>query len=187
MNENLIWHDIDELQLWQRNPNEGDIGLISELIKKHGWNDTCHFWNGIIKGGNHSIMALRQLRKAGWHPDQSKFNSTCLKIENGTWSVALIDVSEMSEMESDAFGLSLNKSQRSGFDDPAALAELLQEIHNSGEIALEASGFSGDDLDQILFDLNPHFEPVGADEQPRLDELKPIICPHCGKDVRQDG
>lgn len=28
--------------------------------------------------------------------------------------------------------------------------------------------------------MPPDFAPVGADEQPRLDQKKPIVCPHCG-------
>lgn len=27
----------------------------------------------------------------------------------------------------------------------------------------------------------PSFEPVGADEQPRLDQKAPVTCPHCGE------
>jgi len=39
----------------------------------------------------------------------------------------------------------------------------------------DMSDFGFDSLD---------FEPVGADEVPRLDviEKKPIVCPHCGRE-----
>jgi hypothetical protein len=48
------------------------------------------------------------------------------------------------------------------------------------------------DYEQVDFDLadgvdlewlgmaEPNFEPVGEDEQPRLDEKKPVTCPECG-------
>lgn len=44
------------------------------------------------------------------------------------------------------------------------------------------------DLRDFLADDSPHlgvpgFEPVGADEQPRLDEKNPVICPHCGENI----
>lgn len=30
--------------------------------------------------------------------------------------------------------------------------------------------------------MSPDFSPVGADEQPRLDQKSPITCPHCGEE-----
>lgn len=44
-----------------------------------------------------------------------------------------------------------------------------------------------DDLLTWGFDENelgfavPDFQPVGADEQPRLDQKAPVTCPHCGE------
>jgi hypothetical protein len=47
--------------------------------------------------------------------------------------------------------------------------------------------WSDDELDSILADVrSPDFQPVGADEQPRLDEKNPVICPHCGKNIHDD-
>lgn len=31
----------------------------------------------------------------------------------------------------------------------------------------------------------PDFAPVGADEQPRLDQKNPVICPHCGLNIHE--
>jgi len=43
-------------------------------------------------------------------------------------------------------------------------------------------GFDALELERIMFE--PDFEPGTADEQGKLDELKPKIvrCPHCGKE-----
>ena len=38
-------------------------------------------------------------------------------------------------------------------------------------------GFSDE---QLLGAFTPDFKPVGIDEQPRLDEKKPVQCPECG-------
>lgn len=40
-------------------------------------------------------------------------------------------------------------------------------------------GFNEKLLDYFM---NPTFEPVSEDEQPRLDQKKPVKCPHCGKE-----
>lgn len=148
-----IWVDIDQLEYWDRNPNEGDIGKIMMSIKEFGYNDTCQYWNGVIKGGNHSVMALQQLRKLGWHPDKIKIPSKCLAVNGDGWQIAMIDTSEMNEVVSNAFGLALNGTQRAGHDDPTKLVALLQEISNSTELVLESTSFDADDIDQLLQDL----------------------------------
>lgn len=41
--------------------------------------------------------------------------------------------------------------------------------------------FDKAEIDALLAGLvTPDFQPVGADEQPRLDQKAPIECPHCG-------
>lgn len=40
-----------------------------------------------------------------------------------------------------------------------------------------------DELDELLAGLvAPNFEPVGIDQQPRLDQKAPVTCPHCGEE-----
>ena len=42
--------------------------------------------------------------------------------------------------------------------------------------------FDQQELDALLAGLvTPDFQPVGADEQPRLDQKAAIVCPHCGE------
>lgn len=62
--------------------------------------------------------------------------------------------------------------------DSEVLDALLREV-NSDEAALQ----------QLLAELAedagiapPDFMPVDASEQPRLDQKKPIVCPHCGEE-----
>lgn len=153
MKDNTIWVNLDEIELWQRNPNEGDIGAIVESIKDNGFNDTCHYWNGVVKAGNHSVVSLRQLRKNGWHPDQCELESTCLDVRGDGWYISMIDISHMSDAQSNALGLALNGTQRKGMDDPVKLAELLQEIHNDETVSLKATSFSEEDLDELLRDI----------------------------------
>lgn len=42
--------------------------------------------------------------------------------------------------------------------------------------------FSQNELDEMLAELTmPNFQPVGIEEQPRLDQKEPMTCPHCGE------
>jgi hypothetical protein len=41
--------------------------------------------------------------------------------------------------------------------------------------------FRQDELDALMMAaVTPDFEPVGEDEQGRLDQKKPVCCPECG-------
>lgn len=62
--------------------------------------------------------------------------------------------------------------------DSAILDALLREV-NTGEAALQEL------LAELAEDAGitpPDFEPVDASEQPRLDQKKPVVCPHCGEE-----
>lgn len=63
--------------------------------------------------------------------------------------------------------------------DNAVLAEILAEL--AAGPGLEGTGYDGDDLDALIADLaGPSFEPGTQDEQGRLDEKSPTVCPKCG-------
>lgn len=177
----IIWVDISTLKLWERNPNEGDVGAIMTSISASGFNDTCHLWHGVVKAGNHSVMALTNLRADGWHPDKCKIQSKCLKVDNGNWFISMIDISEMNELQSDAFGVAINKTQRDSSWNEPALAELLQELANSDEIDISASGYDSDDLDELLRDIDPanHVQFAEYDES-IADTVEYHDCPNCG-------
>jgi hypothetical protein len=64
------------------------------------------------------------------------------------------------------------------------LAELLQDLMKETG-SLDGTGFDGNDLDQLLADLQvPDFDPGTEDDQGKLDQLEPkwVACPHCGKE-----
>lgn len=63
--------------------------------------------------------------------------------------------------------------------DNEALSSLLAELQADG--GLEGAGYSDADLDRLIGELAvPDFEPVGEDEQGRLDEKAKVCCPECG-------
>jgi hypothetical protein len=144
------WIDIDDLTFWDGNPNEGDIGAIITSIKEFGYNNVVASWNNIIKGGNHSIKALLQLRQGKWKPTKA---SKQLKISDGKWLVSAMDISHMEEVAANAFGIALNTTTRRGYDDPATLLGRLEEIQAESDSMLIATGYSHEEMDE-LFDIS---------------------------------
>jgi hypothetical protein len=169
-------------RLHPRNPKDHDISAIVQSYKYHGYvaSGVIDSRTGLFLAGHGRIKALARMKQQGMEAPHG--------IRNGgaDW---LVPVQVGYESDSDEAALAYlaadNKlTELGGWDEPA-LAELLQEIHNSGEVALEASGFDADDLDQILNDLGmmdepednnysrkieaPTYEPSGV--KPGIDDL----------------
>jgi hypothetical protein len=144
-------------RLHPRNPKQHDIGAIVQSYQHHGYvaNGVLDSRTGLFLAGHGRIKALARMKQQGMEAPHG--------IRNGgaDW---LVPVQVGYESESDEAALAYlaadNKlTELGGWDEPA-LAELLQEIHDSGEVALEASGFDADDLDTLLNDLGMRGEPT---------------------------
>ena len=67
--------------------------------------------------------------------------------------------------------------------DDAGLAALLQELQAHDPLALLGTGFDAAALQALAEQagvMTPDFQPVGIEEQGRLDQKEPIVCPECG-------
>ena len=81
--EQAVWVTLDDLRLWDRNYNKGDVGRIKRSIKRYGFNNALRTWRGTVMAGNHSTMALRELQAEDWTP-----KGGALRVnEAGQWQV----------------------------------------------------------------------------------------------------
>jgi hypothetical protein len=159
-------------RLHPRNPKQHDIGAIIESYRNHGFvaSGVLDDRTGLFLAGHGRIEALNMMRKQGMEAPRG--------IQNGgdDW---LVPVQVGYESENDSAAMAYlaadNKlTELGGWNEPL-LAELLQEVHNSGEIALEATGYDADGLDELLRDLaediswNP---PLSDDAQKVRDVIE---------------
>jgi hypothetical protein len=172
--KSVTWRKLDDLHLWGDNPNSGDLGAILQSVNRFGYNESIIVWNDRVQGGNHRVMALHQLWQGGWRPSE---RDRAVRVNGDGLEVATWDVSHLeSEQEANAFGIALNRTTRLGMDDPAKLAELLQDIAAVDDTAFVASGFDGDDLDELLRGLNPEFPEYDESIE---DTVEWNECPEC--------
>ena len=82
-----------------------------------------------------------------------------------------------SEAQRRAYVLADNKLALNAGWDTDMLRVELTDLRGMG-FDLGLAGFSESELSDFLID--PSFQPVGKDEQGRLDERTPIVCPECG-------
>jgi ParB-like chromosome segregation protein Spo0J len=152
---------VDELLPYANNPKahpEGQVKKIASSIKNYGWDQPI-----VVDGEGEIIKGHGRLQAA-----------ELLGLDE----VPVIERTDLSDAEARAARIADNKTAESAWLDDELSAEL-DAI--ADEFDATALGFDGDELDDMLGDLDvPDFEPVGEDEQPRLDETDPIECPECG-------
>lgn len=149
-------YEIGRLREHPRNPNQGDVGALASLIRRHGFRGTIEAQRstGIIIAGNHRYKAARSL------------GMTHVPVD-------LVDVDDREALER---LLADNRARDLAAYDDGALAELLTELAQDGTgQGLHGTGFDGDDLDELLADLN-------RDGGPELREA-PSSFPAFGLDI----
>jgi len=63
--------------------------------------------------------------------------------------------------------------------DAAAFADVLRDV-DTGSAAIQEMLAAMAEENGIEWGDTPNFDPVGEDEQPRLDQRSPVTCPECG-------
>jgi ParB-like chromosome segregation protein Spo0J len=158
LNSTTKTEPIDAIKPHPQNPRQGDIGAIHQSIQTNGFYGTiiAQKSTGYILAGNHRWQAARQ---------------TKTKTIPVTW----LDVDDDHALR---ILLADNRTNDLATYNDNMLSELLQDLHNATG-TLDGTGYTGDDLDDLLAALNPTFEPVLESDQPRLDEKAKVICPEC--------
>jgi 3'-phosphoadenosine 5'-phosphosulfate sulfotransferase (PAPS reductase)/FAD synthetase len=135
---------IDTIQPHPRNVNQGDVGAVIESIRHN------RFYGAVL------VQRSRNWIIAGKH-------RWLAAKECGLLTVPVI-WADVDDEEAVRIMLADNRTTRLGFDDPAALAELLQSLPS-----LEGTGYDAEALDELLADLG-----IGAEEaEPEAPTFKP--------------
>lgn len=160
MNDGMILQTVElgTVSPHPSNVRQGDIGAISESLRVHGQYRpiVVQKSTGYILAGNHTWRAAEAL---GW----------------AHVSVVMVDVDD-----DEALRILLvdNRANDLATYDDFGLSGLLQQLLGS-ERELEGTGYTADDLDQLLQDIDS--EPIPPDEFPSFDETTPTEheCPKC--------
>lgn len=127
---------VDSIHPHPRNVNEGDLGAILESVDRNGFIGAVIVQRstGNIVAGKHRWLAAKQ---------------------QGIVEIPVIfaDVDDATALR---YMLADNRTSRLGADNPQQLAELLESIR-SNEGNLTGTGFSDEDLQELLEDLGSGF------------------------------
>lgn len=110
-------------------------------------------------------------------------------MQMGLKTVPVIVRDDLTPTQVKAARIADNKLAETDWDDELLRQEL--EALEQFNYDLADLGFDESELENLLGEMVeeevPKFEPVEAEDQPRLDELKPITCPNCGHEFQKDG
>jgi len=143
-------------RLHPQNPKSHDIGAIIESYKVHGYvaSGVIDSRTGLFLAGHGRTIALNMMQKQGMDAPDG--------IRNGgdDWLVPVqVGYESKSDVQAKSYIVADNKLTIAGGWNEPALAELLQEVAGSVDMALSSTGFSGDELDDLLRDLGMAEEP----------------------------
>ena len=150
----------DELIPYSNNPKEHpeeQVNKIASSIKNYGWDQPI-----VVDGDGEIIKGHGRLQAAE---------------TLGLDEVPVIWRDDLTDAEAKAARIADNKTAETPWDDDL-LATELEVLDGFDDVEL---GFDDGGVAEILDGMEvPEFDPVDEDEQPRLDETDPTVCPECG-------
>jgi ParB-like chromosome segregation protein Spo0J len=143
-----------------RKHNERNLESIKASLARFGQQKPIVVGrDGVVIAGNGTLAAARSL---GW---------------------SMIDIvrSHLTGAEATAYAIADNRTAELAEWDEESLAQQLAALQIEDEELLAATGFDAKELESLV---TPDFNPVGIDQQSRLDEKAKIQCPECGHEFR---
>lgn len=138
------------LQLWEDNYNRGDVAGIARSIRRFGFNNAPRIWkDNEVRGGNHTVLALRKIKDEGPRPDLDKqWPPENVQVNDKDWHIPWIDISHLDPLEATAFAIADNQHARNATQDDRLLFEYLNDIAVDATL-MDATGYSDDAFDQL--------------------------------------
>ena len=152
-----------------RNPNRhppGQLALLAQNILALGWRHPVIVSrrSGYVVAGHARIEAARLLKCEEVPVDYQDFASD---DEETAYLIADNRIAELAER------------------DNAAIKDLLEQLDcgqttEAGQLIADLSGYDLAERERLANQFHvPDFQPASQDDQGRLDQKKPIICPKC--------
>lgn len=156
---------IDKLIEYARNPRKNDhaVDRVAAAIREFGFRvPVVAKSDGTVVDGHLRLKAAKKL---------------------GLTEVPVVLADDMTDLQIKAFRLSVNKMAELAEWDEELLAIELHEL-NAADFDMALLGFDADEL-AIKIGLGADFEPGTEDDQGKLDEKAPIICPACAHEFHK--
>ena len=156
---------IDKLIEYARNPRKNDhaVDRVAAAIREFGFRvPVVAKSDGTVVDGHLRLKAAKKL---------------------GLTEVPVVLADDMTDLQIKAFRISVNKMAELAEWDDELLAVELGEL-NAADFDMALIGFDAAGL-ALAMGLGADFEPGTEDDQGKLDEKDPTICPACGHEFHK--
>jgi len=156
---------IGKLIEYARNPRKNDhaVDRVAAAIREFGFRvPVVAKSDGTVVDGHLRLKAAKKL---------------------GLTEVPVVLADDMTDLQIKAFRLSVNKMAELAEWDDELLAIELHEL-NAAEFDMALLGFDAGEL-SIKMGMGADFHPGTEEDQGRLDEKSPTICPACGHEFHK--
>jgi len=156
---------IDKLIEYVRNPRKNDhaVDRVAAAIREFGFRvPVVAKSDGTVVDGHLRLKAAKKL---------------------GLTEVPVVLADDMTDLQIKAFRLSVNKMAEFAEWDDELLALELGELH-AADFDMALLGFDASEL-SIKMGMGADFTPGTEEDQGKLDEKSPTICPACGHEFHK--
>ena len=142
---------VRDLRQHPNNPNQGDIGIIVESLESHGYMKPVLVQKSTMRiiAGNHTVQAT--------------------EIE-GFEEIDVI-LRDCTDEEALRIMLMDNESSRKSNNDRIVLTDILESLVRT-EYGLRGTGFTGEDLDDLIHEFKPELQTNPIDEWENMPEFE---------------
>lgn len=188
---------VSQAMTWelQGNPKKHDLQKIADSITENGFRDAPAFDAKLNGGKGGLVFGNGRTEALAWMEGQGRSVPRGIALtKDEHWAMPILfGVDARSEAAARRFSLDHNLLTMAGGEYTAVdmgrmfesgpYLDMLQGLAELDQLPLMVDN---EDL-SLLLELDgkeepPNFEPVGIEEQGRLDQKKPIVCPHCGEE-----
>lgn len=179
----LQYVPVDDLPEDERNPKAHADDDLDASLTRFQFTEPCLLdeRTGKLVAGHGRKAAVIRRRDAIVAGAELAVPEGIVVTTEGVWTVPIVrGWASANDDEAAAYLVTSNRLTEKGGWVAEPLANILAGLRELPD-GLLGVGYQAVDVDAMLADLAPpNFDPVGADEQPRLDVRNPITCPQCG-------
>lgn len=157
------------------------LELDPQNARKHGEIDITAIANSLTEFGQQTPIVITESGRV------VKGNGTLMAAMKLGWKQVEVRVTKLTGSKLKAYAIADNRTAELSEWDNEMLLASLQEIDVDGLLA--SAGFSDAELDELLAEANPSFQPGVIDDQGKLDQLSPklVTCPNCSTEFDSRG
>jgi hypothetical protein len=177
---------LNEIPRADRNPKAHDLALIRGSIETFGATiaGVLDERTGRLVAGHGRLAVLAEMRDAGASPPEG------VQLAGEVWQVPIVrGWSSRSDAEAEAYVVADNRTGEKGGWDDRLLAEVLDDIADDSPDLLEATGYTGQELEDLLgsFSAPPDLDALEKEYgEPGEDDLWPVIRVKVPPGIRED-